>query len=77
MALVEMSVVEQRYPAVLAVGRGEPKIVWRPSSGNGRCHGSFLDDIPNREKLVSSTTAVLPYSSIRLRSFSRCFASGR
>jgi hypothetical protein len=27
MALVEMSVVEQRYRAVLAVGRGEPKIV--------------------------------------------------
>jgi hypothetical protein len=28
MALVEMSVVEQRYRAVLAVGRGEPKIMW-------------------------------------------------
>jgi hypothetical protein len=34
MALVEMSVVEQRYRAVLAVGRGEPKIMWwRLSSG--------------------------------------------
>ena len=27
MALIEMSVVEQRYRAVLAVERGEPKIV--------------------------------------------------
>jgi hypothetical protein len=27
MALVEVSVVEQRYRAVLAVQRGEPKIV--------------------------------------------------
>lgn len=34
MALVEMSVVEQRYRAVLAVARGEPKIVVASCAGN-------------------------------------------
>ncbi len=33
MALVDLSVVEQRYRAVLAVERGEPKIVVAASSG--------------------------------------------
>lgn len=36
MALVEMSVVEQRYRAVLAVGRGEPKIVVATQFGVSR-----------------------------------------
>jgi transposase InsO family protein len=36
MALVEMSVVEQRYRAVLAVGRGEPKIVVAAQFGVSR-----------------------------------------
>jgi len=36
MALVEMSVVEQRYRAVLAVGRGEPKIVVAAQLGVSR-----------------------------------------
>ncbi|MGH3574796.1 MAG: hypothetical protein ACRDUW_23745 [Pseudonocardiaceae bacterium] len=36
MALVEMSVVEQRYCAVLAVGRGEPKIVVAAQFGVSR-----------------------------------------
>jgi transposase InsO family protein len=36
MALVQMSVVEQRYRAVLAVGRGEPKIVVAAQFGVSR-----------------------------------------
>jgi transposase len=36
MALVEMSIVEQRYRAVLAVGRGEPKIVVAAQFGVSR-----------------------------------------
>jgi hypothetical protein len=36
MALVGMSVVEQRYRAVLAVGRGEPKIVVAAQFGVSR-----------------------------------------
>src|SRR3981081_920154 len=36
MALVEMSVVEQRYRAVLAVERGEPKIVVAAQFGISR-----------------------------------------
>src|SRR5436305_2348018 len=36
MALVEMSVVEQRYRAVLAVERGEPKIVVAAQFGVSR-----------------------------------------
>jgi transposase len=36
MALVEISVVEQSYRAVLAVGRGEPKIVVATQFGVSR-----------------------------------------
>ncbi len=44
MALVEMSVVEQRYRAVLAVGRGEPKIVVAAQFGVSRQTPAHLVD---------------------------------
>ena len=36
MALVEMSVVEQRYRPILAVAQVSPKSWWRPSFGVSR-----------------------------------------